>query len=173
MTDLRFIHRSHHWSRCTTLGKFFAMEKLEDKPEIKRGLPLSRMWWKNRRLDQTDQRLRKCRLTKWSRALDRPTRWANDQKHVVSTEKPRKVKKQPRNVSWLNLTTHWGKFFKSGFEKFWREKRLNTWPAVSIQGERDRSGNLDSTSTRVIPHWGKFFSKLKNCEEELVRDSGS
>ena len=25
----------------------------------------------------------------------------------------------------------------------------------------------------VIPHWGKFFSKLKNCEEELVRELGS
>ena len=135
--DLWFIHEPHHhtWAifpiyskkgkirrHYTTLGQFFFSwaKKLEDKPEIKRGLPLSRMWWKNRRLDQTNQRLRKCRPTKWSRASDRPTRWANDQEHVVSTEKTRKVKKQPRSVSWLNLITHWGKFFKRGFEKFWR-----------------------------------------------------
>jgi hypothetical protein len=70
------------------------------------------------------------------------------------------------------LTTHWGKFFERGFEKL-KEKRLNTQTAVSIQGKGNISGNLDSASTRVIPHWGKFFSKLKNYEEELVRDSGS
>ena len=36
MTNLRFIHGSHHWSCYTTLGQFFPrLEKLEDKPEIK------------------------------------------------------------------------------------------------------------------------------------------
>ena len=66
-----------------------------------------------------------------------------------------------------------GQIFLEGFWKILKEKRLNTQTAVSIQGKGNRSGNLDSASTRVIPHWGKFFSKLKNYEEELVRDSGS
>jgi hypothetical protein len=66
-----------------------------------------------------------------------------------------------------------GQIFQKQFWKILKEKRLNTRTAVLIQGKRDRSGNLDSASTRVIPQWGKFFSKLKNCEEELVRDSGS
>ena len=63
-----------------------------------------------------------------------------------------------------------GQIFRKGFQKILKEKRLNTRTAVSIQGEGDRSRNLDSASTCVIPHWG---SKLKNCEEELVRDLGS
>ena len=63
--------------------------------------------------------------------------------------------------------------FRKGFWKILKEKRLNTRTAVSIQGKGDKSGNLDSASMRVIPHWGKFFSKLKDCEEELVRDLGS
>ena len=81
-------------------------EKLEDKPKIKEVLPPSGTSWKSRRFNQADQRLRKCCSTEWSRALDRPTRWANDQEYVVNTEKTGKVKKQPRNVSWLSLTTH-------------------------------------------------------------------
>ena len=97
---------------------FSRLEKLEDKPEIKEVLPPSRISWKSRRFNQADRRLRKCRPTEWSRALDRLTRWANDQEYVVSTEKTGKVKKQPRNVSWLNLATHWDKFFERGFEKF-------------------------------------------------------
>jgi hypothetical protein len=66
-----------------------------------------------------------------------------------------------------------GQIFRKGFQKILKEKRLNTRTAVSIQGKRDRSRNLDSALTCVIPHWGKFFSKLKNYEEELVRDLGS
>ena len=66
-----------------------------------------------------------------------------------------------------------GQIFRKEFWKILKEKRLNTRTAVLIQGKGDRSENLDSTSTRVIPHWGKFFSKLKNCEEELVRELGS
>ena len=97
---------------------FSRPEKLEDKPKIKEVLPPSGISWKSRRFNQADRRLRKCRPTEWSRALDRPTRWANDQEYVVSTEKTGKVKKQLRNVSWLNLTTHWGKFFERGFKNF-------------------------------------------------------
>ena len=66
-----------------------------------------------------------------------------------------------------------GQIFRKEFWKILKEKRLNTRTAVSIQGKGDRSKNLDSASTHVVPHWGKFFNKLKNCEEELVRDLGS
>ena len=53
-----------------------------------------------------------------------------------------------------------GQIFRKGFQKILKEKRLNTRTAVSIQGKGDKRGNLDSTSTRVIPHWDKFFNKL-------------
>ena len=143
---------------CHTGGKFFSRtEKLEDKPEIKRGLPPSRMWWKNQRLDRTDRRLRKRRPTKWSRASDRPNRWANDQEHVVSNEKTGKVKKQPRNVSWLNLTTHWGKFFESGFEKFWR-KSGSTLERLSRSRAKGTEAEIWILHRRVWFHTGANFS---------------
>ena len=63
--------------------------------------------------------------------------------------------------------------FQRDFENFWRKSSSNTRAAVSIQGKGDRSGNLDSALTCVIPYWGKFFSKLKNCEEKPVRDLSS
>ena len=167
-----FEERKNQKALRHTGAIFSWAEKLKDKPEIKRGQPPSRMWWKNQRLDRTDRRLRKCQPTKWSRTSDIPTRWANDQEYVVSTEKIGKVKKQPRNVSWLNLTTHWGNFSKGVLKNFKGEAAQHSDGCLD-SGQRGQKRKFGSASTCVIPHWGKFFSKLKNCEEELVRDLGS
>ena len=63
-----------------------------------------------------------------------------------------------------------GENFSKGFWKILKEKRFNTRAVVSVQGKEGRSKNLDSASMCVIPDWRNFFSKLKNCEEKLVRD---
>ena len=81
----------------------------------------------------------------------------NRSRNLDPVQGPKKVKKQPRNVSWFDLTTHWGKFSK-GFWKILKEKSSSTLGRLSRSGVKWTEVEIrDSTSTCVIPYWGKFF----------------
>ena len=90
-------------------------EKLEDKPEIKKGLPPSRMWWKNRRLDQADRRLRKCRPNDQEHQTDRPEELMTKSK-LSTLRRPKKLRSsQGMSHDWI--WQHTGANFSKGVSK--------------------------------------------------------
>jgi hypothetical protein len=63
----------------------------------------------------------------------------------------RKVQKQPRKVSRSDSTTHWGKIFQKGFEKF-QISSLTLGRLLQSKMKEMEAKIRDSTSACVIPH---------------------
>ena len=121
----------------TTLGQFFCERKNEktNRRSRKHYHHQECVEEKNQRLDWTDQRLRKCCPTKWSRACHQ-----RDRPDELMTKSMSSAPRKPKES---------------------RKARLAEDLIIRV------------STNELTPHWGKIFSKLKNCEEKPVRDLSS
>ena len=121
-------------------------EKLEDRPKIKKGLPPSRMWWKNRRLDQADRRLRKCRPNDQEHQTDRP-------EELMTKSKLRSSQEMSHDWIWQ----HTGANFSKGVLKNFKGEAAQHSDGCFDSGQREQKQKFGFCIDKCDSTLGQIF----------------